>query len=218
MEFVDLAWIALIVFYFLLRSVGGSKGKRPTRSPQPAGRSGQAGSDDELDSALDEIRRALGFPDQAAEDAGEREAAEPVREPRPAQRQSPTRTGDRPRVSKPARHRPEPRPRTRPAARRRSASDPVAGLPGGSQPAVGDAIVPDLPSLRSSFAEEEAFEKVGRHPHRTTRHDLRVANPYESPQKKKLPGVLRTLGRRSSLREAFLLKEILDRPVSMRRR
>ncbi|MEX0822184.1 MAG: hypothetical protein WD021_08575 [Rhodothermales bacterium] len=82
---------------------------------------------------------------------------------------------------------------------------------------MSDKIVPGLPALESSFAEEETFERVGRHPHRTTRHDLRVISPYEEPARKQLPGIRRRLAKRASLREAFLVKEILDRPVSMRR-
>lgn len=72
--------------------------------------------------------------------------------------------------------------------------------------------------LESSYAEEEAFEHTGRHAHPQREHGLQVLSAYEAPPKKQLSSLVRRLAKKSTLREAFLMKEVLDRPLGMRRR
>lgn len=239
MDLDGLFWIALIVFYFAAR-VLGSKRNQTGRSPQPASqpRKRERQRDDDLDTALGEIRRALGYPESEPEtiersepittsDVSRRQEAAREREDMGRQRAAIDQEQAAERRQRAVREEEEKRRQRRAAQEREAARERdrvVRGQPtewttsDGADAHLDRPIAPGLPPLRSTFAEEEAFERVGRPAHREAGDDLQVISPYDVPGKKTLPGIRRRLAGRKSLREAFLLKEILDRPLALRRR
>lgn len=235
MDFEGLFWIALIVFYFLSRAMGGkkrSKSKggstrpRPDRSSKPPS-PGQP--DHELDDALQEIRRALGFPVDESEEVEER--ATSTVEP-------PTRSADR-QAEQAARRAAEREEHRRAAERRASKLDERgrrdarelarqrelkeraqaasdrdrAGIP---RPTVSTTRGPvSEHTFESSFAEEEKFEKIGAHPH-VEKSERKAASRAEVEAGPTRSDFSRRLRSRKAMQEAFVLKEVLDRPLSMR--
>ena len=71
--------------------------------------------------------------------------------------------------------------------------------------------------MESSFTEEEIFERGGQHPHEQDSVDYALQAPYAIRAERR-KGLKRRLRGSESLREAFILKEILDKPLSMRKR
>ncbi len=239
MDFEGLFWIALIVFYFLSRVMGGKKGSKskggPTRPRPRPDRSRKPPSpgqpDHELDDALQEIRRALGFP--VDEPKEEEELATSTVEPpargvdrqaeqaarRAAEREEHRRAAERRASKLDERGRRDARELARQRElkeRAQAASDrDRAGIP---RPTVSTTRGPVTEhTFESSFAEEEKFEKIGAHPH-VEKPARKAASQAEDVAGPTRSGIRHRLRSRESMQEAFVLKEVLDRPLATRSR
>lgn len=274
MDFEGLFWIALLVFYLVSRVLGGKKRQKPSprptdqQRPRPARTStapNASDSDGELDEALQEIRRALGFPveeptpqrgDSSVEveapgrevdpdalqaiEREERRRRDAQREAQRAERGSveaqraaereERRREDARRAAKLEKRRREDARRAqeleerrqadaRKAARQRDlqeraleAGDFTAGAK--RRPTASRRPGPiGAHPVESSFAEEELFERTGRHP-----HDAEAVREPEADDRVRRSALKQRLRNSSSLREAYVLKELLDKPVALRRR
>ena len=215
MDFGDLFWIIPVV-YVLKRVFFGARkpesAKKPaTREPrQPvAQRTLSQKNRDELQEALGEIGLALGFPaNMMQEGDNQKESVE---------------TADYPAASSmPFDVEGEP---GRKAGMDRGTSlfpmdlalEEAAEYDHWQETSVPEAIY----ETDALFAEEEAFEaresdQARKHKEENQEAVAEGLSPYERP---KAPGhTLRRLVARGSLQEAVVMKELLDRPVSLRRR
>ena len=228
MDLDGLFWIALIVFYFVARSLGGRGRKQNRRVPNkekaPAGERRSTHPGDELDAALEEIRKALGLPGGSAEERPESEP-QTAREDAPSKVERTESDLETVRRKAPSKvERPlEPRfpEKTRIERKLESRPDSTAAPSGRTTartPMARSPKAPDPHPIQSSFPEEELFERSGRHDHKEVRSAPRAASPYDAPTGVRTRGLGRSLSSRSSLREAIVLKEVLDRPISKRRR
>jgi hypothetical protein len=77
---------------------------------------------------------------------------------------------------------------------------------------------PDERPLPSSFGDDAAAQRTGVYDQRKDRKELHVLRPYDAAAPKQHSSIRRRLSKRASLRESFLVKEILDRPLALRRR
>lgn len=217
MDFEGLFWIALIVFYFMSRVLGGKKkpSPRPTGGrPSKPDRSPRTSQEPELDDALREIRQALGFPVEEAEHKPE-PSSEPEPEPASDLRNARARRTvemerQRERDARELSRQQEMLERAQKADKKPPTTIPkpkVARRPGpiGAHP------------MESTFAEEEAFEGTGRHPHQQPPPDHALQAPYAIPSRQR-ENLKRRLRGKESLREAFVLKEVLDKPLALRGR
>ena len=216
MDFGDLFWI-IPLLYVLKRVFFGSRkpdtAKVPsTREPRQAEpqRTLSQRDRDELQEALGEIGLALGFPANMMQETGsQKESVEIANAPFTSS--MPPDAG---------------RGRGQKAGMDRGTSlfpiDPVSeeivAYDAWQERSMPETIyAPD-----ASFVEEESFEERGNDQARGHKNDnpdataAEYLSPYERP---KAPGhALRRLVTRTSLQEAVAMKEILDRPVSLRRR
>lgn len=215
MDFGDLFWI-IPIFYVLKRVFFGSRkpGAAKKSSVREPGRaeSEQALSQksrEELREALGELGVALGFTESMMqEESSQKESVEIADYP-------------------PAYSMPFDAERDR---GRNAGMDPGASLfPMGPAPEETAAYDPwqerSLPETiyeaDALFAEEEAFEARGNdqtreHKDESPETAAEELSPYE---RTKAPGeALRRLVARSSLQQAVVMKELLDRPVTLRRR
>lgn len=252
MDFEGLFWIALIVFYFMSRVLGGKKRSKPSsgptgeRRPRPErSRPSSSTSEPQLDEALREIRRALGFPVDEPEPKPQNEA-----EPEPAselekqrarrtaemerRREQDTREVNR-RREQDAREMARQRDRSTPESARQRKRDArelarqqemlerAREADKKKAPAIPKPEVARRPGpigahpMESSFGEEEMFEVTGRHPHEVAPTDSTLQAPYAAKPEQRSPLHDRLRGK-ASLREAFVLKEVLDKPLSLRGR
>lgn len=248
MDFEGLFWIALVVFYFIARGLGGKKrskrGPAPKRGKPRPERSRTAPSsgrpDQELDEALREIRRALGFPVEAEKKGSAADTAIPDSEERRRQtvlQDSQVEKGGRRAGGSERRSAQE-------ADRRRSkSSEPVGArrrderelarqrelqqrAEAASDRRRGGIPRPEVARqvgrggahpLEPGFAEEERFEKVGQHPHdRTSDREPWTSDVTRSDKRR--TALRDRLRSTSALQEAFVLKELLDQPLSLRKR
>lgn len=210
-------WVILLVIYLIFQVLGGKKKKKTTKRPDPTRRPSPDASgerrpetlrqtrsrDAELDDALLEIRRALGFPD----------AAEQPHEPAPeveAQRESPPVAKREPEEPHPVTvdsGRPKQMPTTPTPPRERPFSIPKPTVPQGG---IGGSIT------ASSMDRERTSDRL-RKPSPALKPDKKIhavqavrTEPSRSKQ------IRKRLHSGPSLREAFLLKEVLDHPRSKR--
>lgn len=247
MDFEGLFWIALLVFYFVIRAVGGKKSRpspRPTegqntRPDRSRTAPSSSESDPQLDEALLEIRRALGFPVEekqptSAETAEPPEARAGEAEADVARRRAAEADERRRREAQRAaelerRSRESRRARDIEAGRRRDAEEAArqrelleraeaARSPDRSRipkPAVSRRRGPiGAHPMESSFTEEEIFERTGRHPH----VEVPGEDEKTAARRREVSTFRDRLHDRSSLREAFILKEVLDEPLALRGR
>ncbi len=213
MDFGDLFWI-IPLFYVLKRVFFGSRKPETAKKP-PVREPGRAESErvllqknrQELREALGEIGVALGFPESMMqEDSSQKESVETAGYP------------------------------TASLMPFDAEDDPgqKAGMDRGTSLFPMDLALEEAPvydhwqersvpeaiyEADALFAEEEAFEAKGSELIRNDKEETPEAaaeglSPYERP---KTPGhTLRGLVARGSLQEAVVLKELLDRPVSLR--
>ncbi len=216
MDFGDLFWI-IPLLYVLKRVFFGSRkpdtaktpSTREPRQPRPQRAQSQK-SREELQEALGEIGLALGFPASMMQETGSQKESVEIADYASA-----------PSMSLDTGHGPG-----RKAGMDRGTSlfpiDPVS-----EETIAYDAwqerTMPEtIYATDALFAEEESFEKRRSDQargHKNKNPDAAAAeylSPYERP---KAPGhTLRRLVARTPLQEAVAMKEILDRPVSLRRR
>ncbi|GEM_PF-6812396 len=237
MDVEVLFWIAVALFYLFSRVLGGrKKTQKPTRSTPDRsdhGRTapGMKSPQLELEEALSEIRRALGYPQEkpaqpetrVPKDVAGRPDMEPG-VPAPARRPTPrtasptgstdserTRRDQWERAARGSRDQEELErqrellDRAQAVSRRERARRTRHTL---------EVEALDSHPLEASFTEEESFERVGQHAHaRIRRRDAR----QDAPTTGRGSELWNRLQSPDGLREAFILKEILDRPLSMRR-
>ncbi len=228
-------WVVLLVLYLIFQVLSGRKKKKtqqrrpeaadrrrsdapPRRRPQTAAESPGRGT--ELDEALQEIRRALGFPDER--DQGEtRDAEVPTRHDREdeEQREAVFRTAEKPVVegryesgidTTTVRERPRPK-TTRPLPKPATTPSRLPERPAPKSPptfARGD--VPGA-VLESRIAKKSIVDRRGERLPREIGQSSLGRSVRESALKARLRHP-------QSLREAILLKEILDPPISLRPR
>ncbi len=201
MDFENFFWI-IPLLYLLRRLLFGSRKKQKARKPATqAPRPALSQKDrDDLQEGLGEIGRALGLPADLFQEHGGKTAPSPT----PAAREEP---------------------------------DPLFSAAAGEMVAY-DAWAEPVYESDARFADEEAFEAEGRLPAPDQIHanlknqggengDLtflgdaqeeaesaEIPSPYVRPAR--ADPALRRLAATASLKEAVLLKEILDRPVSLR--
>ena len=229
-------WVLMLVLYLVFQVIGARKKNRQIeqkrrKSSEPPERVGApSGREPELDEALQEIRRALGFPDTR------RESPRPI--PPPLEEEVPQTTSPEPRrversptVELPPRPRPAPEPPVRPTVSRPQPRPQPVRIPPKqgrvSTPQRESHARPSPPPVRTdaggiySMAEKKAFQnKYGLE---EIDRPLSEAHPGTAPEGQAPTGVtaashvVRRLKDASSAREAFLLKEILDRPRATRR-
>lgn len=221
----ELFWVVMLIFYIVFQVLGARKKKqehqkRRPRGPQEEPASRELDRSTELDEALGEIRRALGYPEERREEPvdlpgrpvekplGELSARdEPSRMPPPRRKPLEGRSlrNEPSRIPPPARR---DAPKPRPVGRR-------TAMPGGSiytadeKAAIGhqdafeklDATQPSLPSLPSRKSPLPAV----------------TLSDDETTAASRLPDIVKRLQTPSSAREAVLIKEIFDPPRALRR-
>ena len=205
MDFENFFWI-IPLLYLLRRLLFGSRKKQKARKPATqAPRPALSQKDrDDLQEGLGEIGRALGLPADLFQEHGGKTAAAPAPSPTPSAREEP---------------------------------DVLFSAAAGEMVAY-DAWAEPVYKSDARFADEEAFKAEGRLPAPDPIHanlknqggengDLNflgdaqeeaegagIPSPYVRPAR--ADHALRRLAATASLQEAVLLKEILDRPVSLR--
>ncbi len=215
MDFGDLFWI-IPLLYVLKRVFFGSRkpeaakksSMRAPAQPEPQRVQSQK-SREELQEALGEIGLALGFPASMMQETGSQKESVEIADA-PFASSMPPDAGRGP---------------GRKAGMDRGTSlfpiDPVSeetiAYDAWQEISMPETIyAPD-----ASFVEEESFEERGsnqarKHKDENPEAAVEGLSPYERP---KAPGhTLRRLVARTPLQEAVAMKEILDRPVSLRRR
>ena len=215
MDFGDLFWI-IPLFYVLKRVFFGSRKPEAAKEP-PVREPGRAESErvllqknrQELREALGEIGVALGFPESMMqEDSSQKEPAE---------------TAEYPAASlMPFDVEAEPE---RKVGMDRGTSlfpmDPAPEEAAEYYPWQERSLPETIYEADALFAEEEAFEaresdQIREHKDESPETAAEELSPYE---RAKAPGeALRRLVARGSLQQAVVMKELLDRPVSLRRR
>ncbi len=205
MDFENFFWI-IPLLYLLRRLLFGSRKKQKARQPATqAPRPALSQKDrDDLQEGLGEIGRALGLPADLFQEHGGKTTASPA-------------------------------PSTIPAAR----EEPAPLFSAAAEETVAyDAWAEPVYESDARFADEEAFETEGWLPAPDPGHanlkkqggengdlnflgdaqeeaeDVETPSPYVRPAR--ADHALRRLAATASLQEAVLLKEILDRPVSLR--
>lgn len=211
-------WVVLLVFYLIFQILGGrkkQKQRRPSDAPKqrttdapdtrPRPASKRKPRDPELDEALHEIRRALGFPEPTEQVPAPAPAPETEsREERELEVTTAPSTGEQ--YVDVDRSPPEtriPTPRTAELPAKQTAPKGVGG--GIRRPT--KITTPDRD--RGSETGSDARSRL------KARESLEVAKRPPS-QRMDSAFVRKRLSRADSLREVFLLKEVLDRPRSIR--
>ncbi len=215
MDFGDLFWI-IPIFYVLKRVFFGSR--KPGAAKKPSVREpGRVESEralsqknrEELREALGELGVALGFPKSMMQEGdSQQESVETVDYPSPASMPFDAERG----------------------SGRNVGMDPGASLfpmdPAPQEAAAYDpwqerSLPETIYEADALFAEEEAFEaresdQAREHKDESPETAAEELSPYEQA---KAPGeALRRLAARTSLQQAVVMKELLDRPVTLRRR
>lgn len=209
-------WVVLLVFYLIFQILGGRKKQKQRRRPDAAKqrRADAPGTrprptakhkprDPELDDALQEIRRALGFPEPTehvpapAPEAESREGRELEVSTAPSAAEHRVDVDRSPLASKP----------TSLTTERPAEHTAPAGMDGGIR-RVTKITMPGRD--RGSDTGSDARSRL------KSRESLEVAK-RPSSQRMDSAFVRKRLSRANSLREVFLLKEVLDRPRSIRR-
>lgn len=210
-------WVILLVLYLIFQVLGGRKKKKTTRRPdvtgQPRPDAPKArrpetlrqtrSRDAELDDALHEIRRALGFPDAGDQPRDRVPEVEAQPETPPVTRREP--------------HEPQPLsvesevPQQRPTTLTPSLERPVSiPKPTVAQRGIGASST----ELQS---DQEQFPGRLRRPSPALKpiKDIRGIEAIQ-PATKGPKDIRKRLQSPQSLREAFLIKEVLDHPRSKR--
>lgn len=191
MDSETIFWIAIVFVYFIFQMFGR---KRTQERPSAQPKRRTEPPSEELDDALREIRRALGWPEEQASEPVQTRVPEPLqtkapesvrtRPPQPVQRRAPERVQTR-----------EPRPvQMRPPS-------PVRPLPPRS-------------FEEAAFRFEEAFEKSGA---ALSVPDQKAPAMTVKKPRANVPTIVSRLRDAKTLRQEFLIKEILDRPLVLRR-
>lgn len=232
----------MLILYLVFQVIGARKKNRQieekrrksSESPEPVGATHQR--EPELDEALQEIRRALGFPDvqretprpippsQGAEMPTPTPKPTPAPEPRTVERRTTTvAPAPRPAPPPPAPptvSRPQPRPEpvhlpSKPGrVSRPGRPSPVAKTPSAASAESGGGIysTAEKRAFRSKYGLDEIDRPLSEDSPRTAAD--RASGAGEDTATSDLS---RRLKDPSTAREAFLLKEILDRPRALRR-
>lgn len=215
-------WVIMLVLYLIFQVLGGRKKKKQARRPDATApqRSDAPGRqrpetlgqtrtrDAELDDALHEIRRALGFPDAGGPPHGsEPEIEMQVEAPPETIRQPEHRTVDSERLHQ----QPPPPPLARRSMERPTPVPQSAGIPNPvtSPPGVGGSDVgsqPDQERISRRLRKSIPALKAGRS------KDIQEIPPVKS----RLSDIQKRLSNPQTFQEAFLIKEILDLPRSKR--
>ncbi len=206
MDFENFFWI-IPLLYLLRRLLFGSRKKQKARKPATqAPRPALSQKDrDDLQEGLGEIGRALGLPADIFQEHGGKTTASPAPSTIPAAREEP---------------------------------DVLFSATAAEEAVAYDAWAEPVYEPDARFAEEEAFEAEGWLSAPDPSHanlknqggengdltflgdaqketeDAEIPSPYVRPAR--ADHALRRLAATASLKEAVLLKEILDRPVSLR--
>ena len=211
MEPSTIIGIAIAIAYFVIQALG--RKRTPTPTGTPAGRESKAPRENsELDEALSEIRRALGWPEEEPrpqKPADRTESPAPTSAPPRPRAQT---TQQKPRKTEPA-QRERPTKLSRPGALK---GQPTRRIP----PSTPIPASTKFPSRRGTiaidenagFRAEEQFESL-------------AANKLEKrravasrPESKHVPEVVARIRNPHNLLQEFLIKEILDPPLVLRRR
>ena len=228
-------WVLMLVLYLVFQVIGARKKNRQieqkrrksSEPPEPVGATRER--EPELDEALQEIRRALGFPDRQREaprpipPSREEQRPEEAPVPVPPAARAPTTTGE----PHPATRTPSVPPSRPPVSQPQvqSKATPVPSKPSRVPSPRREPRLEQIPSptrMESgggiySSAEKKAFRskyglsEIDRPLPRADSETKREAQPALAASR-----IVRRLKEASAAREAFLLKEILDRPRSER--
>jgi hypothetical protein len=211
-------WVILLVLYLIFQVLGGRKKKKTTKRPdvtgQPRPDAPEArrpetlmqtrSRDAELDDALHEIRRALGFPDEGDQPHERVPEVEAHPETPPVTRREP----HEPQPLSVDSERPQQRPTTPTVSRERPVSIPKATVV--ARRGIGG-------SSTEFQSDQEQFPGRLRKPSPALKpiKDIRGIQAAQ-PATKGLKDIRKRLNSPQSLRESFLIKEVLDQPRSKR--
>lgn len=246
MDLDTLFYVAIIVLYFVAQALSSKRRKKtaPKGSDRPAARrpaeprrtaapqaKRPAGQQD-LDEALAEIRRALGWEPPKSEPP-----PSPTRAPEPTSTRAPKPTPARTQAPTPARTAETPRPRTTERVRARASVEPPAARPDLHTPrdlSSGQRTIPksrletrhadtSASARRARPVEQVAFESVPAEweglPHRERQRipHREAPAPRQEDTSIRLDDLQKRLGTPDSAREAFLMSEIFNRRTRLRR-
>lgn len=241
----ELFWVAMLIFYLVFQVLGARKKQQEHKKRRPTGPMTEGGAtsaeprqENELDEALSEIRRALGYPDQGREEPAPVETdRRPVEKPLEglSARDEPSRFPPprrEPLEGRSLRNEPSRIPPQREPLESRSLRDEASRIPPPSRkasrpgrverrtPMYGGSIY--AADEGGTFSREEAFEKVDtKQASASLPSGPKGALPATASldaEKTSLPHLVKRLQTPSFAREAILLKEIFGPPRAMRRR